>query len=135
MRRGRPVGRQPFHAQKGGQRQKTIRELKDLVDISAGGDFNGLFEVFMKTAPHVIDGNRSLTPWEVLIRDSQQTGRLLQGIQVLIGQSSDYKKRQFISILRHAGLSRDFLDRKGIHVGEKGSLTQGLFSGFPPHQR
>ena len=119
--RGRPRGRQPFKDQKGGQRKDTIRKLKEFVDTYAGGDFS-IFQTVLAKQDGRMEGNIRLSASESMIYDCSMVTRLLEGINALVAQTSDYQKRQYVSIFRHAGLSRKFLASKGFRIGERGTL-------------
>lgn len=118
--RGRPTGRQRFSQQKGGQRKQTMRELRAFIEKQAGDDGYGLFEAWLGQQDPKVVGGHALTPLELLTRQSQYFKRLVEGVGKLANQVSDYKKRQFYSIFRWAGLSRDALSDLGVYVGERG---------------
>lgn len=124
MNRGRPKGRQPYGAQKSGQKSRTKAELREFIATSAGGDGKKLIEDYMKTQDGKVVGNRHLTAWEVLMSESREMIALVKGLQVLAKQAPDYKKRQFVSIIRGAGFTRKQLEAMGVPVGERGPSAQ-----------
>lgn len=104
MQVGRPKGRQAYRNQKSGQKGKTKAELRNFITTAAGGDGDSLIADYMRNQDGRIIGNRHLSAFEVLVVESQEMRALVQGINCLIEKSSDYKKRQFVSILRSTGM-------------------------------
>lgn len=128
--RGRPAGRQRFSLQKGGQKKQTMREFREFIDSKAGGDGEALVEAWLDRQDHKIVGGRSLSPFECIVRQSQCFQRMLEGVAKLANRASDYKKRQFYSIFRYAGISRELLNSYGINVGERGACCARFFFFF-----
>lgn len=116
--RGAHYGRQLFEHQKGGQRKDTKRRFHDFIRVYCGGDYSIIFDV-LNTLDGRMEGGRWLNARESMMYDCQPMTRLLNGIAALMDSVPDYHKRQFASIYRDAGFTRNFLNAKGIHIGER----------------
>jgi hypothetical protein len=104
--------------EKSGQKKKVLRELKEFISKQAGGDSVGLITAYLATK----DGKEKCGDW---IHQLPVFKALLMIILQCFDRSDSFHQRQWLSMLRHAGLKPKELHRLGCQFSKKAWCTAG----------
>jgi len=101
---------QPFSSQRGGQRNRTMQDFKEFINIRAGGDFSGILSAFYNTRPGKII-KQHLMDLKTKILVSKVIGQYVSAANI--------HKSLWISLLSSSGFSRRDILQLGFKVGRQ----------------
>lgn len=131
MPAGRPRGCSRYRdlSAKGGHKRDCYNKGFDALASRVGGDVEGwVMDFLAKAEKNLADGTK-MSQLHAALLESQPFKELMNGLNQVMKNLSDYNKRQIGSIFVAAGFTRKALVKSGVQIGDKRACF------FDPKQR